>query len=1384
MMGREAELIEAARGGNYPQVEKILSNKPKKAGPFASLRRAQGGICSRDSRGYTALHYAALNGHKDVAALLLSYEASCNSVDDAGSSPLHLASWAGHGDLVRVLLETGPSIPNVNLTNGDKETSLHCAAQYGHVEAVQLLLDAGADPNIKNIREETALDHAAQYGRIATVNILLETHPEMVGKYTAYGGMLYTHTPLHLASRNGHKEVVVELLRVGMDINIRTSRGTALHEAALCGKVEVVRTLLEHDINTVLRDSADRTVIDIMAELQTQRTREIARIILSHTGVSVDLESPYENHPGSLLESPGLDSPVRPRAPSWNVREPRGARSVEELDKRISSFSTTSGCSDCTTSTLQGAKSYESSFMSESEMTMTGTLTRGTRDDDTSISSASSSGSLESAECQESSGAGACRPASRVSQSTLTSSKPVAGGEKPKIPAKPAHIRPGLKPVQIPNVDDKLGLKPKKPPRRNHSISPIRTHHWESEGYDDSSIISSKKVKVQKSVYSSKAGSKSFDELDDILSNKPRKSSGKKRSRRTMSTISGSDVLKAKEQEYFDEEDDRRNFVFDSSETCGLLLNSVSNKALAEDASCSSRDRYISQKQYKRKIRRESAGSQPAGYATLDLKTEKRLSNGHDNSRGCTKIVSKTTYKLKKFNGAENSELDSAGEENYERSNGLELMEIPLSPTHYEQPPTPDHEPPSAWEAESAIHNVLSFLRNEYNPKQRSTGTTTEPWMMLSLDQGEWPSQKTTNDQETSTRQEVSGISGRKLPPLPPDLPLDPPVCNNVQEPFTSDVDDDDNVTLRQKNNTDNHKEIVQAEAGCIYQTIDYEDYNDTDTSSNNSQVESKSNPAAKNNDASQNVTASVLSPFNEDEEWSKISQIINTFGADIGQTTENNSKEASTPNNSPVYDYPTLKRREKLAETVADWLKYINMEKYTTNFEGNGYDDIHFMGGGVMKREDLVDIGITDAKDCTVLIDSLKDRSNNFDFDSNQEPKNTLIDMNLEDWLKKIKLEQYIQNFKDNLMTEMDRVVDIWDEELVSILEIDRVGHRNRILLSVAGPKGIKKRVGKIDTIRRKSVDKSKKEKKSASVDFIKKTSKSSLSPTDDSTAMSATESDVSISVSYPTTTNSDRRYTSTSSASEGSDKPPTPSKTKRTSVESGTLTLGRKKKRAPPPPTGQVSPQMPTKDSGRSLDGSGKAKTLIKLKGNNTIERSDSRSKGKEKEKTKKSSQSFSKSYKAKYHGNNLVKDFKGIETTREAIEKVKSSKDIINRTGMPVTMLITDKEVKISIFEGKEPIHQHDITNISCIVYDTDNMCMFGYITSDIDNLQRFSHVFSAENKERASEILTAICKGYKENTIKQSQNLEKEFTRKSAGPSKVTTSGVELRKVSYV
>ena len=79
------------------------------------------------------------------------------------------------------------------------------------------------------------------------------------------------------------------------------------------------------------------------------------------------------------------------------------------------------------------------------------------------------------------------------------------------------------------------------------------------------------------------------------------------------------------------------------------------------------------------------------------------------------------------------------GEETYEKTNGtsglgLELMEIPLSPTHYDQPSTPEHDPPTAWEAESTIQSVLSFLRSEYAPDRLHQETITESWMLLPLD--------------------------------------------------------------------------------------------------------------------------------------------------------------------------------------------------------------------------------------------------------------------------------------------------------------------------------------------------------------------------------------------------------------------------------------------------------------------------------------------------------------------------------------------------------------------------------------------------------------------------------------------------------------------------
>uniref|UniRef100_A0A2L2YBM7 Ankyrin repeat and sterile alpha motif domain-containing protein 1B n=1 Tax=Parasteatoda tepidariorum TaxID=114398 RepID=A0A2L2YBM7_PARTP len=300
-MGKEQELIEAARSGNIATVERYLSQRAKRSGPLASLRRGPGAN-AQDQSGYTSLHHAALNGHKEIVSLLLQYEASTNVVDHKGSTPLHLAAWTGNIDIVRLLLEQGPSVPNVNLANHDRETPLHSAAQYGHTEVVSLLLKHEADPTVRNLKDESPLDLAAQYGRLETVQLLVDSEPSLLKKCTT------RHSPLHLASRNGHKHVVKVLLDGGFDVNYVAESGSALHEAALYGKVEVVKLLLDYGIDVNLENNMKRTVFDLLEDLNTAISKQISRIIRDHTTAVGRVEdssskSPYSTSPPSSFSS-------------------------------------------------------------------------------------------------------------------------------------------------------------------------------------------------------------------------------------------------------------------------------------------------------------------------------------------------------------------------------------------------------------------------------------------------------------------------------------------------------------------------------------------------------------------------------------------------------------------------------------------------------------------------------------------------------------------------------------------------------------------------------------------------------------------------------------------------------------------------------------------------------------------------------------------------------------------------------------------------------------------------------------------------------------------------------------------------------------------------
>ncbi|XP_041719581.2 caskin-2 isoform X8 [Coregonus clupeaformis] len=76
------------------------------------------------------------------------------------------------------------------------------------------------------------------------------------------------------------------LLKAGIDINRATKAGTALHEAALYGKTEVVRQLLEAGIDVNIRNTYNQTALDIVNQFTTSHaSKDIKQLLRDATGV-------------------------------------------------------------------------------------------------------------------------------------------------------------------------------------------------------------------------------------------------------------------------------------------------------------------------------------------------------------------------------------------------------------------------------------------------------------------------------------------------------------------------------------------------------------------------------------------------------------------------------------------------------------------------------------------------------------------------------------------------------------------------------------------------------------------------------------------------------------------------------------------------------------------------------------------------------------------------------------------------------------------------------------------------------------------------------------------------------------------------------------------
>ena len=112
----------------------------------------------------TPLLLACSQGHTRVVDLLLERGADPTLVDGHGTTPLMAASLGGSVECVRRLLGHELARTTINAQDTDGVCALGYACKHGHSVIVVLLLEAGADPTLKDTDGQTPMDLAHTNG--------------------------------------------------------------------------------------------------------------------------------------------------------------------------------------------------------------------------------------------------------------------------------------------------------------------------------------------------------------------------------------------------------------------------------------------------------------------------------------------------------------------------------------------------------------------------------------------------------------------------------------------------------------------------------------------------------------------------------------------------------------------------------------------------------------------------------------------------------------------------------------------------------------------------------------------------------------------------------------------------------------------------------------------------------------------------------------------------------------------------------------------------------------------------------------------------------------------------------------------------------------------
>ncbi|RBA12623.1 hypothetical protein FPRO05_04073 [Fusarium proliferatum] len=182
--------------------------------------------------GQTAVITAAKSGHQSIVRLLLDHNRAAVS-----AALLQLALYHAWIHIIKLAISADKNLLNW-IDPSSSNTALHIAIESGRVDVIKTLLDAGADPNLKNGDGLLPFAKAMRSNNLDIVRTLLDSSPDIIVDDLDRAGV----TPFLRACLDGKKAVPVirELLdkvKDKVNLNARLPRDDQNNE---CGRTALL----------------------------------------------------------------------------------------------------------------------------------------------------------------------------------------------------------------------------------------------------------------------------------------------------------------------------------------------------------------------------------------------------------------------------------------------------------------------------------------------------------------------------------------------------------------------------------------------------------------------------------------------------------------------------------------------------------------------------------------------------------------------------------------------------------------------------------------------------------------------------------------------------------------------------------------------------------------------------------------------------------------------------------------------------------------------------------------------------------------------------------------------------------------------------------------